>query len=124
MHNFFMYVYFYSLHVSGNCVPIIRRIDCINVTPGICHSDAIPLPLRFNWTLFHASLIRCVTAPLNLHLNPVFHTRNQDADSKELTSHLIKLAWKSGQLNLSCRGIASVAYTRCHIDSVLLMMGT
>jgi len=24
----FMYVYFYSLHVSGNHVPIIRRIDC------------------------------------------------------------------------------------------------
>jgi hypothetical protein len=23
---FFMYVYFYSLHVSGSCVPIIRRI--------------------------------------------------------------------------------------------------
>jgi len=24
--NFFMYVYFYSVHVSGNHVPIIRRI--------------------------------------------------------------------------------------------------
>ena len=24
-----MYVYFYSLHVSGNHVPIIRRISCI-----------------------------------------------------------------------------------------------
>jgi len=32
-----MYVYFYSLHVSGNCVPIIRRINCINMTSGICH---------------------------------------------------------------------------------------
>ena len=40
-------------------------------------------------------------------MNPVFHTRNQDADSKELSSHLIKLARKSGQLNLSGRGIAS-----------------
>jgi hypothetical protein len=27
---FFMYVYFYSLHVSGSHVPIIRRINCIN----------------------------------------------------------------------------------------------
>jgi len=35
---FFMYVYFYSLHVSGSHVPIIKRIDCINTTFGICHS--------------------------------------------------------------------------------------
>jgi hypothetical protein len=32
---FFMYVYFYSLHVSGNHVPIIRSINCINTTSGI-----------------------------------------------------------------------------------------
>jgi len=35
---FFMYVYFYSLHVSGSHVPIIRRINFINTTPGTCHS--------------------------------------------------------------------------------------
>jgi len=29
---FIMYVYFYSLHVSGSHVPIIRRINCINTT--------------------------------------------------------------------------------------------
>jgi hypothetical protein len=40
-------------------------------------------------------------------VNPVFHTRNEDADSKELSSHLIKLARKSGQLNLSGRAITS-----------------
>jgi hypothetical protein len=34
----FMYVYFYSLHVFGSHVPIIRRINCINTTSGICHS--------------------------------------------------------------------------------------
>jgi len=34
---FFMSVYFYSLHVSGSHVPIIRRINRIN-TSGICHS--------------------------------------------------------------------------------------
>ena len=35
-----MYDYLYSLHVSGNHVPIIRRINCINSIPGIrvCHS--------------------------------------------------------------------------------------
>jgi hypothetical protein len=32
-----LYVYFCSLHVSGNYVPIIRRNNCINTTPGICH---------------------------------------------------------------------------------------
>ena len=26
---FFVYVYFYSLHVSGSHVPIIKRINCI-----------------------------------------------------------------------------------------------
>jgi hypothetical protein len=31
---FFMYVYFYSLHVSGSHVPIIWRINCINTTEG------------------------------------------------------------------------------------------
>jgi hypothetical protein len=35
---FFIYVYFYSLHVSGSHVPIVRRINCINTTSGICHS--------------------------------------------------------------------------------------
>jgi hypothetical protein len=35
---FFMYVDFYSLNVSGSHVPIIRRINCINTTSGICHS--------------------------------------------------------------------------------------
>jgi hypothetical protein len=35
---FFMYVYLYSLRVSGSHVRIIRRINCINTTSGICHS--------------------------------------------------------------------------------------
>jgi hypothetical protein len=35
---FFLYVYFYSLRVSGSHVPIIRRMNCINTTSGICHS--------------------------------------------------------------------------------------
>jgi len=36
---FFMHVYLYSLHVSGSHVSIIRRINCINTTSGICHSE-------------------------------------------------------------------------------------
>jgi hypothetical protein len=35
---FSMYVYFYSLHVSGSHEPIIRKINCISTTSGICHS--------------------------------------------------------------------------------------
>ena len=35
---FFMYVQFYSLHVSGSRVPIIRRSNFINTTSGMCHS--------------------------------------------------------------------------------------
>jgi len=34
VHNFSYYVYFFSLHVSGNYVPIIRRNNCIYVTLG------------------------------------------------------------------------------------------
>jgi len=35
---FFVHVYFYSLHVAGSHVPIIRKINCINTSSGICHS--------------------------------------------------------------------------------------
>jgi len=38
MHIFSWYIYFFSLHVSGNYVPIIRKNDCIYATLGICHS--------------------------------------------------------------------------------------
>jgi hypothetical protein len=35
---FFVYVYSKFLHVSSTHVLIIRRINCINTTSGICHS--------------------------------------------------------------------------------------
>jgi hypothetical protein len=31
-------IYFDSLYVSSNLVLIIRRVNCINTTSGICHS--------------------------------------------------------------------------------------
>jgi len=34
----FLCVYFTSLHVSSNTVPIIRRVNCINSSSGIYHS--------------------------------------------------------------------------------------
>jgi hypothetical protein len=40
-HNSFLCVYFNSLHVSSNLVLIIRRINCINTTSGICHSVSV-----------------------------------------------------------------------------------
>jgi hypothetical protein len=44
---FFMYVHFYSLHVSGTHVPIIRRTSCINTRSGICHCIYGRLVWRF-----------------------------------------------------------------------------
>ena len=35
---FFIYVYFYSRHVSGTYMSIIRRINCVSTTSGICQS--------------------------------------------------------------------------------------
>jgi hypothetical protein len=36
--NFSYYVYFISLHVSADYVPIIRRNNCIYATLGTCYS--------------------------------------------------------------------------------------
>jgi len=38
---FYVFIYFSSLHVSSNLVLIIRRINCINTTSGICHSVSV-----------------------------------------------------------------------------------
>ena len=35
---FFVYIYFYSVHVSGSFVSITRK-NCINTTSGLCHSE-------------------------------------------------------------------------------------
>ena len=41
MHNYFLCVYFNSLHVSSNLRLIIRRINCVNTRSGICHSVSV-----------------------------------------------------------------------------------
>ena len=41
MHNSFLSVYFNSLHVSSNLVLIMRRINYINTTSGICQSVSV-----------------------------------------------------------------------------------
>jgi len=40
-HDSFLYIYFSSLRVSSNPMLIIRRINCINTTSGICHSVSV-----------------------------------------------------------------------------------
>ena len=39
VHNFSYYIYSFSLHVSGNYVPIIRRKHCTYATPGYVVSN-------------------------------------------------------------------------------------
>jgi hypothetical protein len=34
----FLYIYFNSVHVSSKLVLIVRRLNCINTTSGMCHS--------------------------------------------------------------------------------------
>jgi len=48
-----MCVYFYSLHVSDRYVPIIKRINCINTTSGLCHSVEMTV-----WYLHRVTYIR------------------------------------------------------------------
>jgi hypothetical protein len=53
---FFVYIYSNSLHVSNTPVLIIRKINCINTTPGIhvCHSVYVTCQVcRFG---FHPNL--------------------------------------------------------------------
>ena len=37
-HPVYIFIYFNSLHVSSNLVLVIRRVNCINTTSGICQS--------------------------------------------------------------------------------------
>jgi hypothetical protein len=48
--NFFLCIYFYSLHVSVNYVPFIRRNNCMNATPGICHSVWMTVLYAYSYT--------------------------------------------------------------------------
>jgi hypothetical protein len=38
VHSFSYYVYFFSLHVLSDYVPVIRRNNCISVTLDTCYS--------------------------------------------------------------------------------------
>jgi len=71
-----MHVYFYSLHVLGSHVPIIRRINCINMTSAICDSvwmtvwcaglDEIPIQTCTpNGHLYRVTCTRCCIDTIN-----------------------------------------------------------
>jgi hypothetical protein len=66
VHNFSWYVYFFSLHVSGDYVPIIRRNDylCEAWYLSICVDDCLVRRLEFISTLsqrYIRSLIESMT---------------------------------------------------------------
>ncbi|XP_005186465.1 leucine-rich repeat-containing protein 40 isoform X1 [Musca domestica] len=46
--------------------------------------------------------------PTLRNLNPVFHKREKSEDNTAVSDKLLKLAWKTGALNLSGRGLATV----------------
>jgi hypothetical protein len=48
--NFSHYVYFFSLHISGDYVPIIRRNTCTYATLGTCHLSPDSYPFRLTNT--------------------------------------------------------------------------
>jgi hypothetical protein len=67
VHNFFKCIYCFSVHVSGNYVPITRRKHCTYGTPRICHS--IWVTLWYAWRNFFPPCIP------ESHLYTVTNTR-------------------------------------------------
>ena len=58
-HNSFLCIYFNSLRVSSNLVLIIRRIDCIITTSGICHSVSVIVSYVFISVFEHVWATSC-----------------------------------------------------------------
>jgi hypothetical protein len=86
---FFMYVYFYYLHVSGSHVPIIRRINFINTTSGICHSVQM--------TVWCAGVHTCTP---NDHLYRVTYTRCIDTINSPDDGHMAARNMQRIQINI------------------------
>ena len=60
VHNFSQYIYLFSLHVSGDYVPIIRSNNFIYVTLAICHSVGM--------AVWYAGYINTVVSPDDGHI--------------------------------------------------------
>ena len=61
---FHIFVYSNSLHVSSNQVLIIRKVDCIDTTSGICHwfkfAGLLLVCVWCHWFKFAGLLLVCV----------------------------------------------------------------
>jgi len=116
--QFFMYVYFYSLHFSGSHVSIIRRI-IVSV-----------------WHLVYVTLCRWPSGTLE-HM--LLHTRRSSTHNFScmfisiLYTFRAAMCPSSGELLYQCDtwfmslcvDDRLVCYTRCHIDTIIfVMMGT
>jgi len=66
----FKYVYFISLHVSSNLVLIIRRVNCISTTSGICHS--VYVTVRYACRAFPTCIPDCFNVNFNILLKQLY----------------------------------------------------
>jgi hypothetical protein len=71
---FFMYVYFYSLYVSGSHAPIIKRINCANTKSGICNS----VWMTANFVQLCTSQVNRRTILYENHIYPVMVVLRKD----------------------------------------------
>ena len=68
-HNYFLCIYFNSVHVSSNLMLIIRRTNCIN-TSGICHSVSVTISCacRKEWHIPDVVLIQLIFLMMSTRL--------------------------------------------------------
>ena len=132
---FFMYVNFYSLHVSGSHMPIISRINCISTTSGICHSvqmtvwcaglDETAVSSKTctpNGHLYRVTYTRSridTINPLNAELNPICHLLALLGVHHFL--HVSRIRVKSLNLRLLKLYIYIYIYIYTYMEHLLLM---
>ena len=66
VHSFSYHVYFFSIHVSGDYVPIIRRNNCMYATLGTCYS--VWMTLWYAYQTVRQCRINTVVSPDNGHI--------------------------------------------------------
>ena len=66
MHNYSWNVYFFTLHVSGDYVPVIKRNNCMYATLGTCSSGVHPAYL----TVIHPYIITSTKFRINRVVSP------------------------------------------------------
>jgi hypothetical protein len=62
-HSSFLRIYFSSLHVSSNLLLIIRGINCINTTSGICLSESVTVSCAGPTCTRNGHLVRVTYIP-------------------------------------------------------------